>query len=1186
MAGQWRWRNSGMMEPNGGYVSIVARACLPLIGVLLSILLLAPGSYVVGQDFSAGNSRGGVQSPNPSANTTFSFPNQNPPPASIPSPNPWTQESLESRIAQLQVNTELDTKIRDALLELYRQILAEVKALAESEKTRKDWTSAAEQAPLAIAAARERLQVAKESAERVAKIIPGANLSLGIELAELERQLQTLQSELQNASSQKSKAEQTINQRDNRRKDLPTLLATLREKFDSLEREKPIAPNDPVDPLVKEALTVLQRLQRERLIIDIAAIEQEQRAYDAETELWPLKRDEAQQKVTELTAEIQRLAEIINKRRKLGIELSMAEAKLLRENSPEILHPLADSLLARSTKWLELTRKRAALQGELAGSKSDFEQLNDRFQKMQSRIKPQGGNDLGGFNSWLGLILREQRGELPEPNRLRSQISKHQNEMQIADALLFELEDRLETLAAVERDRNLIFSEIGGQPEEVTDEVVSKTTEILDKESKLLSGMRAEADGYYNDLLQLADSKERLARLGEQYRNFIDQHILWIRSSETLDKSDFVNAWQAFKYFVDFKNWGLVYDYLWGDLRSQPWQYFGLLGLVIALLLYQSVMRRKLFAASEQVGRRANVSFYPTLIAVILTVLIALPFPLLLLFLGYRLKLANFDNYFVVSLGEGLLAGGRFLASLELLRQICRPHGLAISHLQWPKGATDLLRINLRWWLDLGIPLVIAIVFFDEMAGTRRDESIGRMLFILLMFLLSIFLARVFRLSNGVLSTYLTNHQGGWADRLKYVWYPLMVIVPLVMAGLSFIGFHYTAERITLSLHTTMWTLIGLVVVHGLLMRWLLLSRRKLVIHQARMRLEEVTRKDSPSLASSSVDEEAMDIAAINAQTQRLVTSCLFVCGIVGLAIIWKGVLPALTLLEGVPLWTVEGATPNDRVAITLANIVISIPVIVLTIIASRNLPGLMEIALLQNLPLDKAMRYAITSITSYAILLLGMIFVLSSLGLRWSSIQWLVAALGVGLGFGLQEIFANFICGIIVLFEQPIRVGDVITIGDTTGVVSKIRMRSTTIVNWDRKELIVPNKDLITGRILNWTLSDGTNRLVVQVGVAYGTDTELAVRLVQEIVRKHPNILRDPEPTVTFEGFADSSLTICIRAFVADVAARLPTTHDLHTQIYRSFAEHGIEIPFGQRDLHIRSLPPELFQGNFSNRR
>jgi potassium efflux system protein len=237
------------------------------------------------------------------------------------------------------------------------------------------------------------------------------------------------------------------------------------------------------------------------------------------------------------------------------------------------------------------------------------------------------------------------------------------------------------------------------------------------------------------------------------------------------------------------------------------------------------------------------------------------------------------------------------------------------------------------------------------------------------------------------------------------------------------------------------------------------------------MRLEEATRKDSQSLTSSSVDEEAMDIAAINAQTQRLVTSCLFVCGIVGLAIIWKGVLPALTLLEGVPLWTVEGATSNDRVAITLANVVISIPVIVLTIIASRNLPGLMEIALLQNLPLDKAMRYAITSISSYAILLLGMIFVLSSLGLRWSSIQWLVAALGVGLGFGLQEIFANFICGIIVLFEQPIRVGDVITIGDTSGVVSRIRMRSTTIVNWDRKELIVPNKDLITGRILNWTL-------------------------------------------------------------------------------------------------------------------
>ncbi len=1113
--------------------------------------------------------------PQPPANVGF---NLQPPNSTSELPNAWTLEAIENRLTQLQANTELDTKIKETLIELYRQLAVETKAFADVEKVRQEWTTFAEQAPLAIAAEKERLALAKAAAE-IAPSTSNSNLNLGIELAELERKLQTLQSELQSVNSQRSKAEETINQRDKRRKEFPTLLATLREKIDQLDRSTNTPPNEALHPLIREAQIALLKVQRERAIAERLSIEQEQRAYDAENELWPIRRDEAQQRETLLKTETQRLSDVINKRRKLGIELALAEAKSLRDSSPPVLHSLAESLLARAQSWLELTRKRATLQSELAAAKLQFEQWNDRFQRMESRIKPQPGQDLGGFNSWVGLILREQRKELPEPDLLRAQIRKHQNEMQIADSLIFDLEDRRADLTAIERDKNLIFAEIHGEPEEINDNIVLQTSEILEKESRMLSGMRAETDGYYNELLQLADSKEQLARLSEQYRNFIDQHILWIRSSETLDKSDFKNAWQAFQFFVDYRNWYAVGTHCLDDFRAQPWLYVIIFSLVFALLVYQSRMRRLLSNLGEQVNKRANNSFLPTLRAVVLTILIAAPFPIVLAFMGLRLRTANLDSVFVSSLGVGLLAGSRFLASLELLRQICRPMGLAICHLHWPKVGTDLLRANLRWWLDLGIPLVVAIVFFDELASSRRDESIGRMLFIVLMILLSIFLARVFRLNGGVLTQFLSEHRGGWTDRLKYLWYPTMVVAPILLACLSFIGFHYTAERIALTLHASMWTLVGLIVVHGLLMRWLLLSRRKLMIQQAKQRLEEAAKKDPQSLASLPIEESTVDIATINDQTRRLVTSCVFVMAIIGIGIVWKGILPALSILESVTLWTVDGTTPEERVAITLANIVIAIPAVVLTIIASRNLPGLMEIALLQNLPLDKAMRYAITSISSYAILILGVVVVLASLGLRWSSIQWLVAALGVGLGFGLQEIFANFVCGLIVLFEQPIRVGDVITIGDTSGVVSKIRMRSTTIVNWDRKELIVPNKDLVTGRILNWTLSDATNRLVLQVGVAYGSDTEEVTKLLEEIVRSHPNILRDPEPTVTFEAFADSALTFTIRGFVADVAARLPTTHDLHTTIYQRFGEHQISISYPQRDLHIRSLPPEFWE-------
>ncbi len=261
--------------------------------------------------------------------------------------------------------------------------------------------------------------------------------------------------------------------------------------------------------------------------------------------------------------------------------------------------------------------------------------------------------------------------------------------------------------------------------------------------------------------------------------------------------------------------------------------------------------------------------------------------------------------------------------------------------------------------------------------------------------------------------------------------------------------------------------------------------------------------------------------------------------------------------------------------SVTLTNLLLTIPLAVMTVVAVRNLPGLLETVVLQHLPLESAARYAITTLSSYTLAFIGILCSASVLGLHWNSIQWLVAALGVGLGFGLQEIFANFISGIILLFEQPIRVGDVITIDGVTGVVSRIRIRATTVTNWDRQELIIPNKDLITGRLLNWTLAIRPTVIVINVGVAYGTDTRFACHLLEKICKSHSNIASDPAPVIAFEEFANSTLKLTIRAFLNSLDVRLPTIHDLHTQIHEEFQREGISIAFPQQDIHIRSMPP-----------
>jgi len=252
--------------------------------------------------------------------------------------------------------------------------------------------------------------------------------------------------------------------------------------------------------------------------------------------------------------------------------------------------------------------------------------------------------------------------------------------------------------------------------------------------------------------------------------------------------------------------------------------------------------------------------------------------------------------------------------------------------------------------------------------------------------------------------------------------------------------------------------------------------------------------------------------------------------------------------------------------------------VVIIMMVATRNIPGVMEIAVLRHLPLDAGSRYAISTISRYIIIGIGLIIALNILGFSWSSLQWLVAALGVGIGFGLQEIVANFISGLILLFERPIRVGDTVTVGGISGTVSRIRIRATTITDWDRKELIIPNKSFITGELVNWTLSDPIIRIIIKVGIAYGSDTALAQKVLETVVNENPFVLKEPNPRVLFLNFGESSLDFEVRVFVRGVEKLMITTrHELHLAIDNAFREHGIEISFPQRDIHLRSARAPL---------
>lgn len=414
--------------------------------------------------------------------------------------------------------------------------------------------------------------------------------------------------------------------------------------------------------------------------------------------------------------------------------------------------------------------------------------------------------------------------------------------------------------------------------------------------------------------------------------------------------------------------------------------------------------------------------------------------------------------------------------------------------------------------------------------------------------------------------------------RLRYLWFGVALAIPMLLLGLAVFGYLFTAGTLASTLAHMVWFLFLLVVAHELAVRWLTVTHRQLA-YKALLERREATRAapegaevSAGSETQADVQEPAIDLAALSEEARKLLNAVLTIAAVLGLWAIWGDVLPALGILREVTLWEqiVEISGERQLTPTTLADAMAALIIGALTIVATRRLPPLRAIVLLQRLQISPASLYTATTLSRYAIAGVGGVLAIGQIGLRWSQVQWLVAALGVGIGFGLHEIVANFFSGLIILFERPIRVGDVVTVGDADGVVTRIHIRATTIRTWDRLELLVPNKELVTSRLLNWSLSDQITRIVIHVGVAYGSEVQEAMRLMSAAAVENRRVLDDPKPFVVFDGFGDDALSLTLRCFVGKLDDRLDTISELHQSLNQKFHDAGIVIAFPQRDIHF----------------
>jgi potassium efflux system protein len=1080
-----------------------------------------------------------------------------------------TAELLAARLAAVEARADLAETVRLRAVASYQAAIEHVERAAAAVAAAEQFRAAAEASQAAVNEA-ERRAAELDAAEPIAPPEPGEAT-----VEELSRWLTAAEANETAATERLAMLDRLLLQMTDRPVEAQRELTLLRQQLTELDAAPTVVPGEAA--VLAEARQAAQAALRQALLADIDRVQQDLSSLPARQSVAQAERELASAQVTAARAEVEALRRWVADARRLAAERERAiAADVTRRlgDAPAWMVEYATQTQTLADRTIEALERVDGIAAERVRVAQQQELLSE-LQWSADQVLA-----IGATGAAYARLLRDIRAQLPRETIYFRQIAGREQQTISARLDLLQTNEQLRRLADPEQAAAALI-QTRPTAEGIDPDTRAAFVEIVAARAQTLARL---ADAQERLVISLADitaEKRALTEATASLGTRLDERLLWLASTTPIGRTWLGEVAAGLQWITSPAEWWLVLQSLARRALQEPVTTLLVLGTAGLLLSRRRWLWDYLERMGERVGDVFSDSFIYTLQTLVVTLLLAAPVSLLIGFAGWLLRTDPAAPPMGVSVGDGLISVASVLFLLRILQVMDVEHGLFARHFGWSERTRSVIIHELRWFIWFVPAPAFLVAAAAAAADPQHHTGLGRLAFLVGSIGVAVFVYRAIHPQRGATAEFLALHGRAW--RLRRVWFPLLFAAPLLLAAAAAYGYYETAISVQARLFTTGWLAVVGVVLYSMALRWIVVAHRRLAVQRVREAREKLKAARAAKEASEGSGEAApypvempeVDLSSVNAQTRTLLRVSAMVIVAVGVWGVWRDLVPALAILEGITLWTqtvvVDGAERID--AISLRDLLLALVIATLTLIAAQNVPGLLEMSALQRLSIDPGSRYAITAVTRYVIVLIGVVLALDQIGVTWGRMQWIVAALGVGLGFGLQEIVANFVSGLIILFERPVRVGDTVTVADLSGTVTRIQIRATTIVDWDNREIIVPNKQFITERVINWTLSESITRLVLKVGVAYGSDAAEAHRVLLETVKAHPMVLESPKPAVFFLGFGDSSLDFEVRFFVRELSERIPTMHEMHMAIHRALREHNIEIPFPQRDIYIRRV-------------